>query len=185
MLNWRHLDGLFDFERFYTWLAEVIPQGGKFIEIGVYRGRSVCFLAARRPDIEFTLIDPFVDDNPFAAVFNHEQMTGDESIRRIKTLIPNSIILRSTSEAAAFALPDEAYDAVFIDGDHGHESVMKDLVLYTSKIKRGGIVSGHDYSMDCPGVIRAVNEFYSSARHVNLSMPDYSHIGNPVWWVFK
>jgi predicted O-methyltransferase YrrM len=185
MLSWRQLDGLFDYERFYKWLAGEIPQNGKFIEIGVYRGRSACFLAELRPDVEFTLIDPFVDDNPYANFFNHERMTGDESIRRIKTLIARCVVIKSTSQLAASRLPREAYDAVFIDGDHEYGPVLTDLINYTPKVKKGGIVAGHDYFLDHPGVVKAVNEHFNKDRHVNLSMPDYSHVGNPVWWVRK
>ena len=53
---------------------------------------------------------------------------------------------------------DNDYDFIYIDGSHTYESVKRDLELYLPKLKKGGIIGGHDYSQIWPGVIEAVNE---------------------------
>lgn len=47
-------------------------------------------------------------------------------------------------------------DIVFIDADHSYNGCRNDILLYRSKVKSGGILSGHD--IDFPGVNKAVNE---------------------------
>jgi len=45
---------------------------------------------------------------------------------------------------------------VFIDADHSYESVKKDILKYTPKLKERGLLTGHD--IDYPGVNKAVRE---------------------------
>ena len=39
----------------------------------------------------------------------------------------------------------ESIDFVYIDGDHSFETVYEDLTEWSKIVKKGGIVSGHDY----------------------------------------
>jgi len=55
---------------------------------------------------------------------------------------------------------DNSLDFVFIDADHGYESVVKDINAWTPKLKPGGLLSGHDISW--PGVRKAVDELTKS-----------------------
>jgi hypothetical protein len=66
--------------------------------------------------------------------------------------------IRTDSVSASKMYADESLDAVFIDADHKYESVVADILSWMPKVKKGGILSGHDY-IDCHnGVIKAVNE---------------------------
>lgn len=61
-------------------------------------------------------------------------------------------------------------DFVYIDGDHSYEACLADLEAYFPKVKRSGILSGHDYlNGSLPqgefGVKRAVGEFVRRSRH--------------------
>ena len=40
---------------------------------------------------------------------------------------------------------DESLDFVYIDGNHGLKNVVHDIVEWSQKVRKGGIVSGHDY----------------------------------------
>ena len=54
---------------------------------------------------------------------------------------------------------DNSYDFIYIDADHKYESVIKDVELYLPKLKKGGIIGGHDYCPYIwPDVVRAVDE---------------------------
>jgi len=46
---------------------------------------------------------------------------------------------------------DESLDFVYIDGHHGFRYVAEDLCEWTQKVKKGGIVSGHDYALNKKG----------------------------------
>jgi len=50
-------------------------------------------------------------------------------------------------------------DFVYIDGNHSYEHVKTDITYALRKIKKGGIISGHDYSTAYKGkVVKAVDE---------------------------
>ncbi len=63
--------------------------------------------------------------------------------------------IRSSSDAAAEILKDQAFDLVFIDGDHRYEQTLKDIRNYAAFIKPdGGILCGHD----CEGYVSDFDE---------------------------
>lgn len=41
--------------------------------------------------------------------------------------------------------PDRSLDFVYIDGNHKYGHVAMDLTEWSQKIKKGGVISGHDY----------------------------------------
>lgn len=48
------------------------------------------------------------------------------------------------SETAASIFRDDILDFVFIDADHLYESIKQDIELWLPKVKKGGILAGHD-----------------------------------------
>lgn len=52
----------------------------------------------------------------------------------------------------------EIFDLAIIDGDHLQDDVAMDILAWERKVKRGGIISGHDAFPNDPenGVIRAL-----------------------------
>jgi predicted O-methyltransferase YrrM len=82
-------------------------------------------------------------------------------------------VLHMDTLAAAAHVPDGSLDFVFIDADHSYEAVAADIDAWRSKVKPGGILSGHDYGhRRFPGVAQAVDE-----RFIVEVLPDN------VWWV--
>jgi predicted O-methyltransferase YrrM len=49
-------------------------------------------------------------------------------------------------------------DVVFVDGSHAYSYVVSDTAKALRMIRPGGLVLWHDYSPECPGVFRALNE---------------------------
>ena len=54
-------------------------------------------------------------------------------------------ILDGPSNEMISKLPDNSIDICFIDADHRYSSVYSDIKLMIPKMKKGGIMSGHDY----------------------------------------
>lgn len=73
-------------------------------------------------------------------------------------------IMRNTSFEAVQAFPDKDLDFVYIDGEHTYEAVISDIVRWYPKVKKGGVLAGHDYHETVPGVVRAVNEFCTKQK---------------------
>lgn len=77
-------------------------------------------------------------------------------------------IIRDFSKNASDRLENESLDFVYIDADHTYEAVKSDLECWYPKLKKGGILSGHDYievthfvkNIPIPfDVVKAVAEF--------------------------
>ena len=90
--------------------------------------------------------------------------------------------IKATSEDAFynfFVLQDIKIDLLFIDGDHSYEHAKHDISKYYSKVRSGGLFSGHDFSL--PGVTRALKEF----REENNIKEQIMFTNNDVWLWYK
>jgi predicted O-methyltransferase YrrM len=68
------------------------------------------------------------------------------------------------SALAAARFDDASLDAVFIDADHSEEAVTRDIAAWLPKVKRGGVIAGHD--VDQFGVAKAVSKILPTATVV-------------------
>lgn len=149
-------------------------------------------------------VDPWREfgANDYVDVSNVPQPQQDElyleTIRRLLPFQRRSVIWRLTSKEAAEILPDDSLDFCYIDADHSYRGVSQDIRLWYPKLKKGGVLAGHDYVPDGVyrfgdfGVQRAVNEF---VRESNLDVlissegecvvNDRGEFGFPSWVVLK
>lgn len=69
---------------------------------------------------------------------------------------------RNDSVHAAGQYEDESFDWVYIDADHHYDNVLADIRAWFPKVRKGGVIAGHDYCkyLDME-VIEAVNDFCS------------------------
>ncbi len=58
---------------------------------------------------------------------------------------PNCTLIRKRSIDAAKDIPDRSLDFVYIDGNHMFGYVAMDLMYWANKVRKGGIIAGHDY----------------------------------------
>ena len=57
-----------------------------------------------------------------------------------------AVLLKGDSVDLAKTIPDGSLDFVFIDANHNYEHVVADIAAWAPKVRKGGIVSGHDYN---------------------------------------
>ena len=79
-----------------------------------------------------------------------------ESIKPLGNVVT---FIRSDSLFASNLYADESLEFVFIDASHQYKDVKDDIQAWFPKVKKGGIIAGHDYSW-CDDVKRAVDEFF-------------------------
>lgn len=177
--NVDHIGGWFDFHHFYDRLVEECPDGGNIAEIGVWLGKSVCYMGLKAQQlgkfIRITAIDEW--PNEYEGV-----VSGDSYKQFLENLYSCSLMsvvhpLRCESSSSAVLFPDYHFFAVFIDGDHSYEGVTRDLKAWLLKVKPGGYLCGHDFSTAHPGVIAALADFFGPAN------PNMEYDGSV--WIYR
>jgi hypothetical protein len=73
-----------------------------------------------------------------------------EAQDRLNEFGDRALFMRESSMEAVTNFADNSLDYVYIDGDHSLEGIYDDITSWTSKVRIGGIVAGHDYK-DGPG----------------------------------
>ncbi|NNE93814.1 MAG: class I SAM-dependent methyltransferase [Verrucomicrobiales bacterium] len=131
---------------FIDFVESEVPEKGKYVELGTFRGVSCAALAKLRPDLEIITIDRMV--NPEAA----------------SRLSPFSNVTVQICDALDFAgtISDGEIDVVYIDTDHDYSSVWESLAKWAPKVVPGGVVAGHDYWKEFQEVIWAVTDFFQN-----------------------
>lgn len=149
------LHGWFDFRTMYDGAARVLPDGGKFVEVGVWKGKSMIYLAQRLQDLGKSVqlhgVDTFGGDDDTGRA-----ETKMDCVANLRRADAQAILHQVDSVTAATQWDDGELDGVFIDGAHDYESVKADIVAWRGKVKPGGFFGGHD--IDSPDVLRAVRE---------------------------
>lgn len=161
-----------DFQNLYSEVVKSYPDNSHFVEIGSWKGRSSSFMGVEIMNsgkrIKFDCIDPWMGDldtlgevyDPFVPKNTNPNWLYAEFISNIKPVSSYINPVRLKSIQASKMYKDRSLDFVFIDGSHEYEDVKEDIYYWYPKVKRGGIISGHDYT-NYPGVKKAVDEFFN------------------------
>ena len=121
-------------------------------EIGVWKGAFTEAFCKASPNLHMLAVDPWVSypawlDTKNEMPLEQAQRSMDnayaEALQRLTPL--NCTIVRKFSADAAAEVPDRSLDLVYVDANHVESAVYEDLTLWAPKVKRGGIVAGHDY----------------------------------------
>lgn len=122
----------------------------KGAEIGVARGSFSRAMFERNPGLELIGVDPWV----------RLPHLNEEGIAHHKLRTFPWTPIKDTSERAAALVEDGSLDFVYIDGNHEFDFVMLDLILWSRKVRSGGLVAGHDYyRFRNAGVVPAVDVY--------------------------
>ena len=171
-------------------LAKFFNEKGfkKGAEIGVVDGRFSEILCQQNPNLKLCCIDLWDVYEDSWRTENHQINTYNEAFKK---LFPYGVqMIKKTSIEASFDFKDEELDFVFIDGSHTFDYVMIDIILWSKKVKKGGIVSGHDYChFTNSGVIEAVNK-YCEIHKIELNLigrnpKNHPDDRQPCWWFIK
>ena len=104
----------------------------------------------------------------------------------------NCEVIKGYSVDVAKTIPDESLDWVYIDADHRYEAVKADLKAWFPKVRKGGVMSGHDYMnfvYKAPfgdyvyGVKQAVKEFMKEHGYTLTGLLDKDKF--PSWYFIK
>ena len=132
-------------------------------EVGVQRGLHARTLFRSVKDLKLICVDPWKPYNRQSE--ERTERVYKDCLRRLKNY--DVEYMRMTSMEAVVQVPDRSLDFVYIDGLHEFDSVMRDIIYWSRKVRFGGIVAGHDYyTFYQGGIIPAVNA-YTNAHNIN------------------
>ena len=114
-------------------------------EIGVDRGLYAEELSKTNPGVKLFCIDPWKTYSDYDD-FKDQRILDINYKNTIKRLSPyNCEIIKKSSVGAIKDFENESLDFVYIDGNHAYDYALKDIRIWSPKVRTGGIVSGHDY----------------------------------------
>lgn len=148
------------------------------IEIGTSSGLNALSMLRELNIKKLYLIDPYISYTQDEKLWDSSK-NAERFARLILTSYNKKIqFIKMKSEDAVKIFADDSIDFVYIDGNHDYEFVKKDIELYYSKVKKGGIIGGHDFSANYFGVVKAVLNF---VKKYKLKL--YTSVDD--WWVVK
>jgi len=152
----------------------------KGAEIGVLKGWYSKWLCVKIRGLKLYLIDPYIYYKEYSEQRKQVDLDNYEAEARTRLAKFNVEFVKKTSMEAINDFLDESLDFVFIDANHDYKWVSEDIREWSKKVRKGGIVSGHDYSDHHFDVKRAVNKWIKDNKISPLFL-----IGNKTWFYVR
>ena len=173
-------------------IRRIVGEPIQGAEVGVWRGGMALALLSTFPDLELTMVDPWLPHEGKTA--EEMQAIKQEALDVTQFADDRRFVMEMSSrDAVADLLSDlefsksnlGLFDFVFIDADHRYEHVKQDVEMWTPLVRSEGIVSGHDYGgmndkRGVWGIKRAVDEYANEHGCVVGHDPRTG-----VWWFVK
>lgn len=114
-------------------------------EIGCYGGEATKVFARWCKEIH--AVDPWAEIVIDGKLRYKDRMKEVEAeFDKVMNRFGNIKKYKMKSEDAVALIPDESLYFVYIDGWHSYEAVVQDITIWTSKVKIGGWICGHDFT---------------------------------------
>ena len=119
----------------------------KGVEVGVFKGEFSKEILSKWEGTLY-MVDPWrpLGDEYKDASNHKDHLTAyQDTMEAIQGFEDRAIMIRSLSEQAVDLFEDGSLDFVYLDGNHAYDFIKQDIELWYPKVKKGGIVAGHDY----------------------------------------
>lgn len=133
-------------------------------EIGVAEGLYSEILIRKNPNLKLYLVDAW---EQYPGYKDESEAIQIKNYREVKERIKpyNCHMIRDFSMNAVKRFADESLDFVYIDANHDYQHVKEDIKEWSKKVKKGGIIAGHDYgNRRVYGVVDAVNDWVKEQK---------------------
>jgi hypothetical protein len=117
------------------------------VEVGVAAGEYSEILMKANPQMVLWGIDPYTPYRGYRDYVRLGTYTSlkEEAHKRLDGF-GSYTFLEEFSPAAADNFADGSLDFVYLDGNHSEPYITQDIEAWTPKVRKGGIVAGHDYA---------------------------------------
>lgn len=164
-------------------LLQVLPANAVVAEIGVAQGNFSKRILRYAKPAKLHLIDVWDSERYHSGLQEvvANKLNGEIDSGRVQINFGYSTDVLPTFD-------DHYFDWVYIDTDHTYTTTKRELEICACKVKKGGIIAGHDYITgdwklhNRYGVVEAVNEFcvnhnwelvyttYETHRHLSFAI---------------
>lgn len=135
-------------EGIYDMIKKCFKDNFVIVEVGSFQGTSTMLFAMFCKKV-YSVDCYDYPVPPSGRIPSHDQTFIDAErifIDRTKD-IENIEKIKKHSVEAALDFEDGTLDAVYIDAEHDYANVLADVRAWKNKIKKGGVLCGHDWSL--------------------------------------
>jgi predicted O-methyltransferase YrrM len=137
-----------------------VPEGGRILEIGSFRGRSTIILAkAAHPSVEIVAVDPHMGGDRGPNEYDPDEALGDDDHKTFHANLERAGVeqrvrhVRLLSQPALHDVSGEL-DLLYVDGAHRYAFAKPDIEGWGARVRPGGTLLIHD-SFNAVGVMLA------------------------------
>lgn len=157
------------------------------VEVGAERCRFSKIICQVNPQLKLYAVDCWEGYPGYREHVHQTQL--DRFFKESRTRMErfNCQLIRAYSMDAVRWFDDESVDFVFIDANHDYEYVKEDIREWSKKVKKGGLVCGHDYVNGIHGQVFGVKPALNEWVEKNKIKPLFllKKDGCPSWFYVK
>jgi hypothetical protein len=141
-------------------LCKMLPENCVMAELGSFAGESAAQFRQSGKVAHIICVDMWAGgyasgDEASMSPMETAKAAFDHRMSDPRLLGQCTALRMSTVEAAK-NIKDGSLDAIYVDASHVYDDVVADLRAWIPKVKMGGIIAGHDWSLAHFGVVKAV-----------------------------
>lgn len=145
-------------------------------EIGVLGGDYSALLCRSIPGLKLYCIDAWGIGERKRRDYHLNQY----EVAKIILAPYDTTLIHKLSTDAVVDFEDDSLDFVYIDANHEPSFVADDIAEWTKKVRKGGIVSGHDYA---PRISKVIDDYVKiNNQDLQLTTLESENIS---WWFIK
>jgi len=157
-------------------LAKLFANRGYDIgtEIGVLRGSYSRLLFGANPHLKLYAVDSWgIGETSRQEYHLRMYNTAQRRLKKYSVTFVHKLSMEAVKD-----FEDGSLDFVYIDANHLPQYVEEDIREWSKKVKKGGILSGHDYT---GGIAKVVDDYVRiNGLKLNLTTDIAEHIS---WWI--
>ena len=170
----------------------LLPKNSICAEIGVWRGHLSRHIIERTDPERFYMVDPYWKkyDPYFPWTRNGKNIEVWATFIRVVKAVKKydkrkcATIIIDTDTNFFKEISDEAFDWIYLDSSHLYEETLEELDIIEPKIKKNGILCGHDFRPDpnhkYHDVSKAITVWLKKNKQYRLYLVD-----NHSQWIIK
>ena len=148
---------------------DIKPKGRVVgVEVGLWKADFAKLILDSDPRVYWYGVDPYFEYGKMKRKQPEWDAIYERVMNKMKPFGKRFKMVRKPSSEGFNFIPKKV-DFVFIDGNHDEDFVYEDLRLYEPRVRKGGIISGHDYSHRVYMAVDRYVEEYGRKLHVDTS----------------